>query len=254
MSAPSVEDNGHLVFKFADFLEEIRAMRDLAPSFLTAEGLHVLRDFHGEVNSFAGAKNVRRGWIVIPQDRPVRTRSSKGYKPQQEGGMNLFATLSGSWEISKFDATDKKRTGMFRTIGLASWVVTLRLEKDPTVVVARWNFDLGLKGAPGCFFHAQFEPTKILSNGESSDLDVPRLFSLLVTPMDALAFVLGEIFQDEWARTAENSLLQPVRTFRTRQLGRMNRLFTWLLQRMEHGEGIPLANLKGAMPHDLELF
>jgi hypothetical protein len=250
---PLARENGSLVLRFEDLIVETRAMRELAAPFLSEDSRRLLLDHESGLNDFAASK-ATRGWLEIPESRPVATLVSDGYKPNTGGGLGLIGTLSGSWEIEKLDPGDRASRGKFRTVGLASWVVTLRLENEPETVAARWTFDLGAPTAPGCFFHVQVEPAKTLANGKTSDLDVPRLPSMLITPMDALAFLLGELFQDEWPITAEDGSRQQVKTFRARQLVRVERLLSWCLEKMNRGSGIPWANLKSAMPDNLEMY
>jgi hypothetical protein len=65
--------------------------------------------------------------------------------------------------------------------------------------IAMWRMEIGDSNSPGCHFHVQ-----VLGQTTNfpfpSSLSVPRLPSLIMTPAAAVEFVLGELFQDEWAK------------------------------------------------------
>ena len=78
-----------------------------------------------------------------------------------------------------------------------------------------WRVELGADDAPGCYFH-----TQILGDREESpfpkSVPIPRLPSPFVTPMAAVEFVLGELFQDKWQEEARRTR-DPQRRWRSIQ-------------------------------------
>ncbi len=71
---------------------------------------------------------------------------------------------------------------------------------------------------------------------------------MLFTPMDALEFVLAELFQDDWAQhvAKENDA---IRNWAGCQKDRLIKLLRWQQDRLEKNSGSPWTALKAAKPH-----
>lgn len=148
-------------------------------------------------------------WSVA-EDRPIRTKPSNSYQPGDKGGLSTQATLSFVWEIQKTAKRDE-----FTIVGLCSTRVTLvdiskKLSGLETPVA--WTFEMGSDDSPGCHFHTQIDwrtPIGMVCSDEDMrnwpSLDVPRLPSFLITPGDCLDYVLGELFQERWPQTYEET-------------------------------------------------
>jgi hypothetical protein len=67
--------------------------------------------------------------------------------------------------------------------------------------LAMWRVEVGDDASPGCHFHTQIEGERNNPPYPRS-LSVPRLPTLLVTPMAALEFLLAEMFQSRWQQHA----------------------------------------------------
>jgi hypothetical protein len=71
----------------------------------------------------------------------------------------------------------------------------------PEREIAMWRMEIGNEALPGCAFHAQ-----ILGEAEGGHfprtLSVPRLPLFMATPLAALDFFLGELFQNDWPEVA----------------------------------------------------
>ena len=191
---------------------------------------------------------------TIPLDRPLRTKLSTGhYEPGGSGEHSVFAALSWIWQIKVPEAagpTPKKGTlqSRFAVVGKASTRISVfaNLAAGDARELARWRFEIGDVQAPGCHFHAQ-----IL--GEKNDamfpksMPVPRLPNILVTPMDALEFVLAELFQEKWAEhVAKES--DAMRAWAGCQKRRLIKLLRWQQDRLEKNSGSPWTSLKVAKP------
>jgi len=191
----------------------------------------------------------------IPIERPIRTKLSVGkYETGGNGQHSVYATVSSIWQISipaVNGRTPKKAIQQlnFEVIGKASTRVSVFAHQAHVAPdeLARWRFEIGNFDSPGCHFHAQ-----IL--GEDDDcifpksMSVPRLPNMLFTPMDALEFVLAELFQDEWARhvARENDA---IRNWAGCQKDRLIKLLKWQQDRLEKYSGSPWTSLKAAKPH-----
>ena len=84
---------------------------------------------------------------------------------------------------------------------------------------------LGQGDAPGCYFH-----TQILGDRDESPfpkaVPIPRFPSPFVTPMAAVEFALGELFQDKWQEEARQAR-DPQRRWRSIQQRRWSSLLMW---------------------------
>ena len=96
---------------------------------------------------------------------------------------------------------------------------------EPSERLTRWRIELGVDDSPGCFFH-----THILVEGDETRfpkaIPIPRLPSPFVTPMAAVEFALGELFQDKWQERARQAR-DPQRRWRSIQQQRWSNLLTW---------------------------
>ena len=190
----------------------------------------------------------------IRLDRPIRTRLSVGqYEPDGNGEHSVYATVSSVWQIAIPVLTgpaSKKGTKQshFEVIGKASTRVSVWANRGSNAPdeLARWRFEVGNSDSPGCHFHAQ-----IL--GEANDavfpksMSVPRFPNMLFTPMDAVEFVLAELFQDDWAQhvAKENDA---IRNWAGCQKERLIRVLKWQQDRLEKNSGSPWTGLKAEKP------
>jgi len=118
---------------------------------------------------------------------------------------------------------------------------------DGGEVVASWDFDIGDHQSPGCHFHAKFSPPSEEDRVLFKDVDVPRLPSLIFMPTDALEFVIGELWQDEWRKMAASGTKE-IEEWRRYPRDRFERLFAWYSSELRNTRGTPWAQLKCAKP------
>jgi hypothetical protein len=135
---------------------------------------------------------------------------------------------------------------MFCLNGMASTKIRILSEgSDETdAPVAQWQFEVGDHQSPGCHFHVgvgSFAET-------TGSIPVPRLPSILVTPIDALDFLLGEIFQVRWKKVV-NQETSFVRTWAGHQKERLSRLLEWKQDQIKKSSGSAWNFLKHSRPH-----
>ena len=212
-----------LRFKIAELERETMALKTMGKEFLDL----------GSVWEFGPTYRATSGALVEHVETSVctlklqclRTTPSTKYEPcSRQGGQKIHAVISGTWTVRPLgNPKNSKREIEF--CGNASTKIELYTSDEPKTRLAMWRLELGADDAPGCYFHAQ-----IL--GDSDDppfpksIPIPRLPSIFVTPMSAVEFALGELFQDRWARsTANNS--SDAQFWRARQNCRLKRLFSW---------------------------
>src|SRR5215207_4051151 len=98
-----------LQFAYAEFFQEIEAIRSLTASFLDPTSLSTWDMVEGSLRGIQqnGGYGVHR-W-EIPRDRPLLTvNSAGGYEPDSKGRHCIFAEVSSIWEIQPTNEKVKK--------------------------------------------------------------------------------------------------------------------------------------------------
>lgn len=230
-----------LEFSFAHMEEEVKNMRATAKAFLDSDGVSyelVIQNWLQALISIRDSACDRPFTWQIPEDSPIKTKVSEGsYEARRpHRGRPVVGTLCANWEIR---ASAERPRQTFRLVGLASTKVQiLGVEGSEGLrPLVKWQFEVGDHQSPGCHFHV----------GIASALPVPRLPTMLVTPMDALDFLLGELFQTEWRqKVAQES--DAVNIWARHQKTRLTNLLHWQTEQLEHSEGSPWVFLKHSKP------
>ncbi|MCG8419161.1 MAG: hypothetical protein MJE77_14600 [Proteobacteria bacterium] len=242
-----------LRFSYKDTHDELHALSRLVARFLTRESSAIIGE---ATTNLAGqsSKATDRAWKwEIKIERPLRTKPSKSYQRDGKGALNIHACISFKWPIQNVwlgKKAKKKRDPYthFQLAGSATTRIELVNGEDP---VAMWRFEIGDDAAPGCHFHVQVlqdERYECLCRMFPKALDVPRLPTFLITPMDAIQFVIAELFQDEWPGHVDKQREVDRNTCRNQQLRRFHRLFDWQLKEMKKSTRPPWTVLKLAQP------
>ena len=235
-----------LRFLFSELVRETSALQSIARRFLDPGTHWVLKQFQSQLESIWCAQEVQVRLALSP----LHTRPNNGAHEAggRRGRQSVYAVISGTWDLTPLGPSKHRAKRELTFSGIASTKVELYAHDDEDTRLAMWRMELGADGAPGCYFHVQ-----IL--GDSNDppfpnsIPIPRLPSLFVTPMSAVEYVLGEIFQDEWAQeTARrtNDLLH----WRRLQQQRLQCLFRWYQNKMLDSVSSPWMTLKSAQPDD----
>lgn len=204
-----------LHFSFAEFEREISALNDLAHPYLSRQAQQWTLPQWKESLRQIRFGGVQKEW-EISKERPLKTDVSKGaYQPDDKGALNVFAAISSKWSIKPVPK------GLFELSGNASTIVQIFLQDNPDVPIAQWHFDIADINGPGAFTHSQID----WSFGPAGNMDIPRFPSLVVTPMDAIDFAIGELFLERWnEHTASSQFATHVRALQKR---RFLNLFDW---------------------------
>lgn len=248
-----------LHFSFDEFLEEITSMQQIAAPFLAADAGAALGMLRSSLQNIRTTPPNTNGMWRIPEHTPLRTRTTRAYEPGGRGAEDVIGEITSSWEISPFSDKPVKKgmpVPVFRLTGNASIRVRILratgVNGEAPAELAMWRMELGAEDSPGCFFHIQ-----VLGHKDDppfpASLSVPRLPALAFTPMAALEFLLGELFQDEWKRqaAAEGGAMD---LWKSIQRKRLERLLAWKLERVRHSAGSPWAALKSAKPENSHMF
>ena len=191
-----VEGTG-LLFSVAELVREVEILKKVAAGFLDRATVWELDEYR---NGLSEAARQGSGFSRL-ELRGVETLPSQGaYEPDRKGGHSVHGRVSGVWEVRPYELEGRKKKkgaqGKVEFCGIASTKIEL-WEDDRRL--AMWRCEFGDGVGPGCYFHVQ-----VLGDGLDlpfpKTLPVPRLPSLFVTPMAAIEYVLGELFQGEWGK------------------------------------------------------
>ena len=241
-----------LRFSFAAMDKEIDSMNRLSRRFLTVDSSErIIPNWRRELGAFRSAPSGTPKFWQIGKTDPIETTISKG---EYEGGarrgkLQVFGKVSGIWEVQLPNEVKKRSVPSkeFTLLGLASTEVSIwNAAELPAKEIARWTIEIGDATSPGCHFHTQITLEDV-DNKFPSSLCVPRLPALLHTPMDALDFLLGELFQDQWFQNS--SRVDPVvDAWASCQKSRIVNLLRWQTERLENTVGSPWTMLKRQKP------
>jgi len=245
--------NKGLFFSFAEMNIEIENMSKLASQFLEENSFYnVVPTWQLDLRNYQASRATTEFSWVIQEANPVRTKPSMGeHRVGGGGGHNVIGELSAIWRIRLIRLSGQKKLSLpslFSLVGIASTRVRI-LEMSNAGnqnELARWRFEVGDAQSPGCHFHVQV----LGGDGDSlfpKTLEVPRLPGILITPMDALEFLLGEIFQDCWRRETSKSC-DAMTQWSGCQKKRLTRVLKWQRDHLETGSGSPWTWLKGRKP------
>lgn len=159
----------------------------------------------------------------------------------------VYAKLTSIWEIEPIGRSKRPKTE-FRLTGIASTKIQLFRHGDNGAPeeLGLWRMEIGDSNAPGCHFHVQIEGQDN-NRPFPGNVPIPRLPVYLATPLSALGFVLGELFQEQWAK--EMSRAGDVLAIWTGiQQHRFERLFAWQSRTVRETQGCPWVALKSTKP------
>ena len=217
-----------LLFPYRELVAETVALRRMAKHFLAADGPGVLTALKCDLERIGETTTDRVRELTL---RPLRTAPTHDYESgSRSGGQEIYALISGKWELRPVGREGPKRKIAF--VGKASAVIELWPENclwaemhERSERLAMWRIELGAGDAPGCYFH-----TQILGDRDESPfpkaVPIPRFPSPFVTPMAAVEFALGELFQDKWQEEARQAR-DPQRRWRSIQQRRWSSLLMW---------------------------
>jgi len=247
---------GILVLRFGTIRQEIASFLRVAAEKLPPVALKRLGRLGEALEPLANANDQRkRGWGTGSE--PVETYASDGgHQLGRVGhGRSLKGVVKFHWEIQPIG--NRQKSPMNRLFAL--WNSSVRIDlvdvgtggQEP--VAASWDFDIGDHQSPGCHFHAKFANPNKAERERYKDVDVPRLPSFIFMPTDAIEFVVGELWQDEWRKVAASGTRE-MEAWRRFPKHRFERLFAWYASELQVTRGTPWAQLKCAKPDALVLL
>lgn len=246
MSSP---DGTGVRFLSKELIDETDALMHMAKGLLAPDAEQILAGLKSEMRNVSEMPDGTAHTIGM---RPLCTRPTRDYEAgSRSGGKEIYAKITGTWEVRPLDSRRPKTKLAFT--GKASTVVELwpkpcmwREGHCSASRLAMWRIELGAHDSPGCYFHVQ-----VLGDRDDppfpKSIPVPRLPSPFVTPMAAVEFVLGELFQDRWERRAGESHPHHKR-WRAIQHQRWLSLLDWQKKVLDKPGSSPWMKLKAAKP------
>ena len=258
-----------LQFSLAELVKEAVYFKKIAQSLLDRSTVDAVDAFVADLRSVPGYGSDNQQRLELKE---FRTRLTRDY--DRRPGLPVQASVSGVWDMSRIG----KRSGGQQIVefcGIASLQIRVyemrcrargvaekscgvrRTDRRAPVFqcsacsrgacVASWKMDLGQRDSPGCYFHIH-----VLADGPKPPFPdwLPiRLPSLFATPMAALEFSMGELFQEEWAKTLASA--GAADGWKGLQGERLGRLLRWMeSDAIRQGALSPWMNLKAAKPPD----
>lgn len=230
-----------MYFLYDDVVQELNYLSEVTADFLdpdsVANGLRLLIQ---QLNALrANRDGASLNWM-LPLDRPIRTVNSRGRAEQGTEWPLAFGTMSMTWHLRNRMRVQvgRKSCVAFEVSDQASIrlsIHTMRANRDP-ISDGTWHFDIGADDNPGFYTHSQV----VLQR----PLEIPRLPSLIFTPMDALDFLLGELFPKTWPKHVSNRRQQS--PFSKFQSERLRKALTWWSSLCTPNQ--PLSDWRGKRP------
>lgn len=271
-----------LRFRIREFQDELATLQEIGSSFFDAGAATAFGKFDAQVGAMWNLPEGGTTRLEIDAVTPLRTRTSEGWYEHGGGGAfgSLHAVFTCLWNVRLGGQPSRKASAnrWFEIAGEASTVTELWVdpadapqkfapEAATPTCVASWRLEIGnmtVDGAasPGPLFHAQIPRRQTDDSAPPKSLwphwlSVPRLHALPFTPMLAIEFGLGEVFQEQWAEHVRS--LGPhgtrVKHWANVQRARLDAFLDWQREALGHpGAGTPLVGLKErGMPVDLLL-
>jgi hypothetical protein len=200
-------------------------------------------------HSFVGLKHLlgKTKTLEIKADEHIQTKLSDGSCEPGGGGRKLVGSMSGTWVLT-MPAEKSKRDLVW--CNNASWVVTIIDAQSQTAeVITRWTFDIGSCSSPGSRLHTQL----FRDHAANNSLPIPRLFNLILTPTDVAAFMISELFQDEWRQRTLIDSSAAVDNWGGHQRRRNRNLLECIRTPLTQ-DRFPLSSYKQWVPENLELW
>lgn len=242
----------NLLFQPTELLEELHALQDLAGRFLHQASPYRLEELRADIEGLRTQGGTYT--LEIPEKRPLKTRVSQGEfePPNKRSARRVYGSITGIWEVEAAEYAlpnpdrPHKKPRPRKLIGFSGKASTVFEVKDEACeeTVACWKMELGDANSPGCFFHT-FAST-------DHSFPVPRHPNVFATPMSAIDFALGELFQKDWEEAVSGMTDAPNR-WRSIQAKRFKALLNWQLAQVEHTTSSPWCSLKAAKP-DIDIF
>ena len=250
--------SGQLLFSFSDIESEFQFATQAFDSLIDPSTRHIFRSVGDSLKLIRSSGSQQaQPWGT---DIWIRTKPSIGeYQADKKGSQILVGEIRFKWRICPYRKNNKAKFDFFHLAGNASISINIltlgakgksnnESRGDSTgTLLSSWNFDIGAPDSPGCFFHAQ-TPEGLVKSADKVALDIPRIPTFIYTPIDAVDYLLGELFQERW-RLQTTQHAGQFGHLRKTQADRLTRTFDWLSRQSSTcSSGSPLCHVKRQKP------
>jgi hypothetical protein len=229
-------------FSYRELAADLKNFAANEGQFLAPAAPNLLIKAAQDLTAAAASPHVRVWEVQDTTYDRIETFVSKG---ECETGNNVQWTLKGTlsfmWEIQRVSPKGDRFRIINATTRLRLLVCDSNGVVDPDIVseLAVWRFEIGDVNHPGARFHSQVDWP--LHNDRR--LEIPRLPSIVLTPLESLDFLLGELFQKRWPEHQSGKVWQ------SNQRGRLLKLLEAATNVVTVGvEGSALMQLKAWKP------
>ena len=228
-----------LQFTISELIRESQALREIAIDYLDPNFTWSIHKFESDIKSIWDAEE-RKFNLEL---KPLHTI------PTEINGQKIYAICTGIWDVTPIGNPNSNYPNRkIEFSGIASTKIELFKKNDRNTPISMWRLELGTHNSPGCYFHSQ-----IL--GQSTEppfpksVPIPRLPSLFITPMAAIEYVIGELFQENWKKTvASGSGNAPY--WRKLQQCRLKILLSWYQDLLTNTDTSPWMIIKTSKPEN----
>jgi hypothetical protein len=185
-------------FSYRELASDMRSFAEKESQFLSLASPNLMRDAAGRLEDASQSPN-QTAWSV--EDTPYTRLETVVSSGESELGNNVAWTIKGGlsfrWDILRSASGKNPR---FRIVNATTRLSLLLCSPEGAVAPgeeagrAVWRFEIGDPQHPGTLFHSQVDWPLV----DDRRLEVPRLPSIVLTPVEALDFMLGELFQLRW--------------------------------------------------------
>ena len=200
-----------LKFSVAELQRELNFCDSIVKRYLERRSQGRLKSAADDLKLIPTTRNKTQIW-QIDKNNPLKTKPSLQSSEISCKGYSLQGRLSFKWELRKCDQQTVELLGIASTVISIHEIVDAKAKDD---YIIKWHVDIVTqKNAPGPAFHTQVDNPK--------NVRVPRLPSILFSPVDCLDFLLGELYQEEWSRYQSSN--SRIKSLAKTQQSRMRRL------------------------------
>lgn len=240
--------DGLVVLRFKEISDELRIFKDVVNEKITPISLNRIDILLRSMDQLAKAAP-GQSLVWSTEGGAIETIPNEGN--HQVGrcghGRSLSGKLEFKWMIEPCGLPNRRQP-LARPFALRNSSIRIAFrDLSLGISVACWDFDIGDHQSPGCHVHAKFAPIQQEERAALSDVDVPRLPSIILTPMDAIDFMVGELWQEEWLRISAGTSVE-LKAWRQYPKRRLLKLLEWYLGEVRDAQGAPWNHLKRAKP------
>lgn len=182
-------------FRVSELRAELLMLAEVGKRFLAPASEGVLRQAAQELSAI-NSKKQAMPWVVS-MHRPIVTKPNEGWhQADGRGASSIWGKICWAWELKLSDKD------VVQIAGKASTLITLVTEEAGSELeLLSMCLDVGVTGGPGTTFHSQVKAVRGCAlEAAGSEVDIPRLPSVVLTPAECVELVIAELYQDKWAR------------------------------------------------------